>query len=342
MTDEECAAFENSLQNDEELLAVVESSSLFINALHGYVSRKQLRERMDQIHDELENRNATLIPLPVSNRKNVFSRINMRIAAVFVVLCFSAAWIFLFLRPSGDNEFRELRRDLENIRRSQKEMISGLNSKEKSANNVPANFSGTGFAISSDGYVLTSKHLVRDANSVAVEDVAGRRFSAEIIFKDEMYDIALIKIVDSSFKKSAVIPFVFKNKDADLGERLFTLGFPREDIVYGEGSLSSLTGYMGDTLSYQVSIPVNPGNSGGPVFDDKGNLLGMISGKQNQMEGAAFAVKTSVILQRIKRSGNDSLFKEIKSTSKNALQGQPKTRQIKKLKDFVYTVKVYN
>ena len=125
-----------------------------------------------------------------------------------------------------------------------------------------------------------------------------------------------------------------------LGESVYTLGFPREDIVYGEGSVSSRTGYEGDSASYQVSIPVNPGNSGGPLFDQNGFLIGMISGKQTEMDAAAFAVKSNYIKNRI--DSLTSMSGAGNTIRPNLLFGFSRPQQIKKLEGFVFNVKVYN
>ncbi len=80
---------------------------------------------------------------------------------------------------------------------------------------------------------------------------------------------------------------------------MYTLGYPREDVVYGEGALSARSGFEGDTAFYQVSIPVNPGNSGGPLLDEHGNLIGVVSGRQNDVQSAAFATKSSYLVRLV-------------------------------------------
>jgi S1-C subfamily serine protease len=123
---------------------------------------------------------------------------------------------------------------------------------------------------------------------------------------------------------------------------VYTLGFPREDMVFGEGSLSSKTGFEGDTTSYQISIPLNPGNSGGPLLDSQGNLIGVISGQQLDQQGASFAVKSAYLKQLVEQLSQDSLEVPIKLSNKNYLAGTSRPDQLKKIKDYVFVIRVYN
>ena len=71
----------------------------------------------------------------------------------------------------------------------------------------------------------------------------------------------------------------------DVAEPIYTMGFPRNEIVYSEGYLSAKTGFKGDTLSCQLGIAANPGNSGGPVFNHDGEVIGILSTKEAEAEG---------------------------------------------------------
>ena len=171
----------------------------------------------------------------------------------------------------------------------------------------------------------------------------GRRFRAVTVYRDEAHDLAILRITDRKFSTLGKLPYTFKKADADLGERVYTLGYPREDVVYGEGALAARTGFEGDSAFYQVSVPVNPGNSGGPLLDDRGNLIGIISGRQLEIQSAAFAVKSTTLLRLL-----DNLPSDDTATAKpvlprgNQLAGNRRPEQLRRLQDFVFMVKVYN
>ncbi|RYZ16631.1 MAG: serine protease, partial [Chitinophagaceae bacterium] len=122
---------------------------------------------------------------------------------------------------------------------------------------------------------------------------------------------------------------------------VFTLGYPRNDIVYGEGYLAARTGYNGDTLSCQIAIAANPGNSGGPILNHNGEVIGVLRQKQTSAEGVVFATQSKYIYQALAQlAQNDTSFKRVKAPSNTVLRGLPRQQQVKKMQDFVYMVKV--
>jgi S1-C subfamily serine protease len=236
--------------------------------------------------------------------------------------------------------YRELVRNVNDIKKSQSRIIADM-THEKPAP-LPPGFVGSGFLVSANGYIVTSYHVVKGADSVFVENSNFGRLKTSVILSDPANDVSVLKIDSTQTFNLKSLPYLINPMEANLGEDVFTLGFPREDIVFGEGSISATTGYQQNPNSYQVSVPVNPGNSGGPLFNAKGDLVGIISGAQTETSGAAFAIKSSVLLDVIKNIQTDSLQSPLNLPRQNSLRYLSKVDQVKKWKEYVFVVQVYN
>ena len=200
---------------------------------------------------------------------------------------------------------------------------------------------GTGFLIDGKGYVVTNAHLLRGANSVLVENNKNQKFHAITIYKDEVTDIAVLKIEDEDYKPFTTLPYSIRKGNVDLGEPLFTLGYPRDEIVYNEGYLSALTGVEGDTLNFQIGVAANPGNSGGPVFNKNGEVIGIIKTRQERLEGVVFALTAANIFRSLEEIKKDTSYQNVKLPTASSLRGLDRPQQIKKIEDCVFMVKSY-
>ncbi len=353
MPAEEKAAFEALLQTDPRLATKVREHKQLLQAIQQYGQRQSLKQKLNNIHRSMEAEAApvAVTPAPATPAMwQVFWKKHMQTvavaASVSLLSVFGTLWSVQQLKEPVQQQsarYVELRREVEKIKQEQRALINGiLNPEPEKVAPRPARFSGTGFAISSDGYLVTNSHVIAGADSVMVENKAGLKYKVTEVYRDKVHDLAILRIEDPSFEGFGKLPYTFKTDESDLGEKVFTLGYPREDIVFGEGSLSSASGFEGDTTAYQISIPLNPGNSGGPLLDDKGNLIGIISGKQAGQEGAAFAVKSAYLLKVISELPATDNFKLLTSPKYNSLSGHNRPQQLKKLKDYVFVVKVYN
>jgi serine protease Do len=220
-------------------------------------------------------------------------------------------------------------------------MANTKEKKETAPKVQPVRYAGTGFLVSSNGYIITSHHVVKGADSVYIENEALGSLKAAVVYSDIDNDLSILRIEKSELKLPK-LPYTINAGEASLGEDVYTLGFPREDIVFGEGSISALSGYSQNPNSYQVSVPVNPGNSGGPLFNAKGDLVGIISGIQTETSGAAFAIKSSILLDVIKKMPADSLHSPVSLPKYNSIRNLSKVDQVNKWKDNVFVVRVYN
>lgn len=266
-------------------------------------------------------------------------------AAIAIISAFSTLWLTGYYRnmEQSSSNYRELRRDMNTVKRdvnAQNKVLRDISPDLKNA--VQNNFGATGFLISTQGYVVTNHHVIADADSVQLQHANGESYRTSVIYIDIESDLAILKITDPDFKGYKNIPYVFKEKSAELGEDVFTLGYPRDEAVYGQGYLSSMSGYSGDTSAYQISIPLNPGNSGGPLLDSKGQVIGIVSGKQAGLDGASFAIKTKALATTLSNIPEDKLEEPLDLPSKrNNLMGLARTEQVKRIQDYVFMVKVF-
>ncbi|WP_235941924.1 S1 family peptidase [Pontibacter fetidus] len=344
MVADEKAAFEALLQTDSRLAERLKEHRTLLNAMQQHGQRQALRTKLKAIHTQMETEQETkVIPM-----WNVFWKRHaqtMAVAAsVSLLSVFGTLWSVQQMKAPVQQQtahYVELRREVDKLKKAQTAIINDINSTTKPVPR-PARFSGTGFALSTNGYVVTSSHVVEGADSIMIENKSGAKYKVSEVYRDQTHDLSILKIEDPAFAGFGKLPYTFKTTESDLGEMVYTLGYPREDVVFGEGSLSSKSGFEGDTTAYQVSIPLNPGNSGGPLLDDKGNLIGVISGKQAGQEGAAFAIKSAYLLQIINELPTATTLSPLALPKKNTLAGISRPQQLKKLNDFVFVVKVYN
>jgi S1-C subfamily serine protease len=199
-------------------------------------------------------------------------------------------------------------------------------------------FRATGFLIDGKGFIVTNAHVVNRMKTIYVENNKGEYFTAQTIYTDPNTDLAILKINDTAYKTVYNLPYSINKTNSNLGEQIFTLGFPRNEIVYGEGYVSAKSGNEGDSTAYQVSVSVNPGNSGGPVLNKKGEIIGIITSKNLSADGVVFAAKSKNIynlLDAVKKAGDTA---NIKLPNNTGLKGLDREQQVKKMEEFVFMV----
>ena len=135
--------------------------------------------------------------------------------------------------------------------------------------------SGTGMLIDKS-HVLTASHVIDDADEILVEFSDSVSIKATVYRKNAEEDWAVLKL-DAECE---ALPISYASK-IQLGDKIYTLGFPSasllgKSIKYTDGSVSALTGMMDDAKRFQISAPIQPGNSGGPIFDEKGRVVGIV------------------------------------------------------------------
>ena len=231
---------------------------------------------------------------------------------------------------------------------SMKVLLEGVESsylKTYPINTVPANaWSGSGLEIG-EGHIITNFHVVDGARNIIVQRFVNNReekFTAEVVATDKINDLAVIKITDSKYYKFQQLPYSVKFHTSDVGESCYALGYPMistmgTEIKLTTGVISSRSGFKGDVSTYQVSAPVQPGNSGGPLFNYKGELIGIINAKHSNAENVSYAIKSSYIKNLIESFTNDNLF-----PTNNIISDKNLSYQVKSLTPFVYIIQCTN
>lgn len=220
-------------------------------------------------------------------------------------------------------------------------------------NNKPSNIStkqkehsasGSGFLLSKDGIIVTNFHVIDKANEIEVfinRNEAIKTYKAKVLVSDKTNDISLLKIEDDSFVNFPSIPYAIKTSIQEVGTSVFTLGYPMskvlgEEIKATDGIISSKTGYQGDIVTYQISAPIQPGNSGGPLFDKQGNIVGITNAGIPDAQNVGYAIKTSYLKNLI-----DVAPTTITLPANNSISGLSFTEKIKRLTPYVVLIKIY-
>ena len=208
----------------------------------------------------------------------------------------------------------------------------------KKDNTTPQIWTGTGFALNNN-YIVTNYHVVENAKNISIQGINGDfsiKYLAKVIATDKVNDLAILSTVYKY--PSNNVPYTVKTSISDVGEDIFVLGYPLtstmgEEIKLTTGVISSKTGFQGDVSMYQISAPIQPGNSGGPLFDKKGNVIGIVSAKHNGAENVTYAVKTSYLKNLIESTSLKNILPLDNSIANMSLSGK-----VKVLTKYVYYI----
>ena len=209
------------------------------------------------------------------------------------------------------------------------------------ANLYSEKWTGTGFALKG-GYILTNYHVVKEAKDINIYGIDGdfnNGVKACVVGSDKSNDLALLKIVGNVPTSFNLIPYGFKSNIADVGENVYVLGYPLtatmgEEVKLTNGIISAKTGFEGDVSQYQISAPIQPGNSGGPLIDYNGDVIGVICAKHRGTENVSYAVKNSQVKNLIESVSDLDII-----NTENSLLGKSIKEQVKLVHKYVYIIK---
>lgn len=349
MTPDERVYFEQLRKTNADVDQLVVEHTFFLQQMNRFGEWKKFRSLLHDVHTDLAEQGKINSAKLNGKAKvvylwNRYKRVSAIAASIAVVTTLTISSLVLFLSPgSPKSQFEELNKKYNLLEDKTRRQAKEIDKIKKNSSSVPSDIAfttgGTGFMIDPKGYLVTNAHVVQGAKQIAVQNNRGE-YLASVVHVDPSKDMAILKIDDSNFKPYSSLPYSISKQTARLAEPIFTLGYPRNEIVYGQGYLSAMTGFNGDTLSCQIEIAANRGNSGSPILNRKGEVIGILNGRQTNAEGFAFAVQSKYIfsvLDSLKKL-DDAPF--IKVNSRTNINGLDRTEQVRRVQDHVYMVKV--
>lgn len=355
MPEQERIYFEDLRKNNPELDQAVVEHMFFLNELNTYSATRNFKHTLHEVETKLADE-GFVFRAPLKGKAKVIQLWNKykRTVAVaasiagVVSLCIGTVVTAVNNNPETDIK------PLVDIIKQQEAKTNRIESKIgqlEAATNSPshpaakpkidAKFRATGFLIdANNNYIVTNAHVVKEAkNQLIVENTKGDQFNAEAIYVDQKRDLAIVKIKDNTFKKLPPMPYSIRKTNAGLGEQVFMLGYPKQEIVYGEGYVSAKNGYQMDTIYCQLNTAANEGSSGSPVINKKGELIGILTSTERNAQGVVYAIKSVNIYRAVEEAKKTDANAGIRITSGSGLKGLDRESQIRKMEDYVFMVK---
>ncbi|MBS1743329.1 MAG: trypsin-like peptidase domain-containing protein [Bacteroidetes bacterium] len=358
MTPEERTYFEEIRKNNPELDQSVVEHIFFLNQLEKFGDTRNFKHNLNEVVSKLTDE-GFISKAPLKGKARLVymwnrSKRTIAVAASIAgIVSLVSILVFSTYNKSKEPNTQLLVQKVNETYAKQQQIEHKIDkldaeSKKKTEPVAPekpkfedARFRATGFLIDNvNNFIVTNAHVVKEAkHQLIVENSKGEQFLAEAAYVNSANDLAIIKIVDKEFKKLNPIPYTIRKTNAKLGEQIFMLGFPKQEIVYGEGYISAKNGFDMDTIYCQLSVSANEGNSGSPVINKNGELLGIITSRETNTEGVVFAIKSPNIYNAVEEVKKMKNYEAIKITAAPALKGADRVTQIEKVQDYVFMIK---
>jgi serine protease Do len=349
MKPDERLRFENLRKTNPEVDQLVVEHTLFLQQINHYGERKKLKSTLNDIHTDLTEQ-GKIDSMKLKGKAKVvylwkrYRRVTAIAASIAGITTLAISVLVLTMAPKTPrNEIEELDRQIKDNTKKTKKLEQDINNVKRNTSEYDDNrytAGGTGFIIDPKGLLVTNAHVIAKAKYIAVKNNRGD-YVAKVIYKDLQKDIAILKIEDENFKPFTSIPYAISPHSGLLAEPIFTLGYPKNnEVVYSQGYLSAKTGYEGDTLSCQIEVAANHGNSGSPILNKNGEVIGILNGRQKNVVGFAFAINSINIYRVLEELKKDTTYQKVKLNTKSSLAGMERTKQVEKVMDYVFLVKV--
>ncbi|UEG49136.1 trypsin-like peptidase domain-containing protein [Ferruginibacter lapsinanis] len=347
MPQHEIVMFEELRKSNPEVDQLVVEHIYFLQELNKFGALKTLKHSLHEVETKLLDEGFIAQPKLTGTAKVLYLwgkyKRNIAVAASIagVISIASTGVVVNYAKKYGNENYQEL---VSKINQTNAE-VAKLKSNKQGNTTTPVkvepkvDYRATGFLIDGKGYLVTNAHVIGKMKNIYVQNNKGEYFTAVAVYTDNTSDLAILKISDASYKAISNLPYSINKTNANLGDQFFTLGYPRNEIVYGEGYVSAKSGSDGDSTAYQLTVSANPGNSGGPVINRNGEIIGIITGKDTKADGVVYATKSKNIFKALDELKKDeSLRENIKTPSNNGLRGLERGQQIKKMEEFVFMV----
>jgi serine protease Do len=342
LSEEDILALKNRLASDTEFAAEFHESTNLIRSVGGSGKQKRFRTMLREIHAEQISS-----PAKKSNRIILPAHIWRTAAVAAGVALLTSTITYSLLNPylkKTESQYNIIRRQVDNIKESQNQLNKSQKQLEKDLKKIntpsaPVRYTGTGFALNNDGYFVTSYHVTNGADSVYIQDHNGEYFKASVENFDENADLAVLKVEKKNFHFSnGDVPYTFAIAKSGLGERIYTLGYPKDQIVYSEGYISARNGFEENDNQYSLVLPAGHGQSGSPVIDEKGNIVGILTATGNEPEANTYAVSSKALIDLLHKKLPPNTLHLPKA---NKLGRMSREEQIRKMEAYTFSVKVY-
>lgn len=346
MSAEERTYFEKIRKNNPEVDQMVVEHTFFLNELDAHAAIKAYKHSLHEVESKLADEGIVTKSQLKGKAKVVYLwkryKRSVAVAASIagIISITTATLMIAYTNKVNTSNKEELIAETKNI----KAQFDALANNVKAGSTVKlpivpkTDYRATGFLIDGKGYLVTNAHVVNRLKTIYVENNKGEFFQAISVYADNTSDLAILKITQSNFKPVTNLPYSLRKNNLDLAEQIFTLGFPRSEVVYGEGYLSAKSGNDGDSTAYQLTVSVNPGNSGGPVLNKNGEIIGIITSKEKNSDGVVYAAKAKNIFKLIEELKKTDTSFNLKAPSGTALKGLERPQQVKKMEDYVFMV----